>query len=191
VFASAEYRRGLSRTTFTATPRRGRVLAAKAIVIGSAVFAVSLPAAAISVLFGKHVLRANHNLLCPVTAITEVRVIVGTAGLLAVASVIAVALGVILRRSAGAITAVVVGIVLPYMFFAGLPAGAAEWLLRVTPDAALSVQQTLPVYHQVANSYTPTNGYYPLGPWAGFAVLCAYAALSLTAAGVLLRRRDP
>jgi ABC-type transport system involved in multi-copper enzyme maturation permease subunit len=191
VFASAEYRRGLIRTTLTATPRRGRVLAAKAFVIGSAVFAVTLPAAAVSVLVGKHVLRANHNLLYPTSALTELRVIVGTAGLLAVASVIAVALGVILRRSAGAITATVVGIVLPYLFFPGLPAGAAEWLLRVTPAAALSVQQTLPVYHQVANSYTPTNGYYPLAPWAGFTVLCAYAAVTLAVAAVLLRRRDP
>jgi uncharacterized membrane protein len=123
--------------------------------------------------------------------LTELRVIVGTAGLLAVASVMAMALGVILRRSTGAITATVVGIVLPYMFFPGLPAGAAEWLLRVTPAAALSVQQTLPVYHQVANRYTPTNGYFPLAPWAGFAVLCAYTAVTLTVAVVLLRRRDP
>lgn len=191
VFATAEYRRGLIRTTLTATPRRGRVLAAKAIVIGGAVFAVSLPAAAISVCVGRHVLLANHNLLYPVSTLTEVRVIVGTAGLLAVASVIAVALGVILRRSAGAITATVVGIVLPYMLFPGLPAGAAEWLLRVAPAAALSVQQTLPTYHQIANSYAPTNGYYPLGPWAGFAVLCAYAAVTLAVAAVLLRRRDP
>jgi hypothetical protein len=191
VFITAEYRRGLIRTTLTATPRRGRVLAAKATVIGSATFAVSLPAAAISVLVGKHILRANHNLLYPVTTLTELRVIVGTAGLLAVASVTAVALGVILRRSAGAITVLVVGIVLPYLFFPGLPAGAAEWLLRVTPAAALSVQQTLPVYRQVANSYIPVSGYYPLAPWAGFAVLCAYASLSLTVATVVLRRRDP
>jgi len=187
---TTEYRRGLIRTTLTATPRRGRVLAAKAVVIGGVTFALAVPAAAISVLVGQHVLRANHSLLYPVTAFTEARVIVGTAGFLAVAAVTALALGVILRRSTGAITAVVVGIVLPYMIFPGLPAGGAEWLLRVTPTAALSVQQTLPVYEQVANSYAPTNGYYPLAPWAGFTVLCAYAALALAVAVVLLRRRD-
>jgi ABC-type transport system involved in multi-copper enzyme maturation permease subunit len=191
VFMASEYRRGLIRTTLTATPRRGRVLAAKAIVIGCATFAVTLPAAAISVLLGQHVLRANHNLLYPVTTFTEARVIVGTAGFLGVAAVAALALGVILRRSAGAITALVVGIVLPYLFFPGLPASAAQWLLRVTPAAALSVQQTLPTYHQVANSYIPVNGYYPLAPWAGFAVLCAYAAVALAIAAVLLHRRDP
>jgi hypothetical protein len=126
-----------------------------------------------------------------VSALTEARVIVGTAGFLAVAAVIALALGVILRRSSGAITAVVVAIVLPYMFFPGLPAGGAEWLLRVTPTAALSVQQTLPVYPQIDAKYAPTSGYFPLAPWAGFAVLCAYAVLAMTVATVLLRRRDP
>jgi ABC-type transport system involved in multi-copper enzyme maturation permease subunit len=191
VFSSAEYRRGLIRTTLTAAPRRGRLLAAKAIVIGSATFAVTLPAAAISVIVGQHVLRAGHNLVYPVTALSEAQVIVGTAGFLAVAAIVALALGVILRRSAGAITAVVIGVVLPYLFFPGLPASAAEWLLRVTPAASLAVQQTLPVYHQVANSYIPVNGYYPLAPWAGFAVLCAYAAATLAVATALLRRRDP
>lgn len=190
VFAAGEYRRGLIRTTLTATPRRGRVLAAKAIVIGCATFVATLPAAAISVVLGTYMLRADHTLLYPVTALTEVRVIAGTAGFLAVAAVTALALGVILRRSAGAITALVVGMVLPYLFFPGLPAGAAQWLLRVAPAAALSVQQTLPVYHQVANSYIPVNGYYPLAPWAGFAVLCAYAAVALAVAAMLLRRRD-
>jgi uncharacterized membrane protein len=167
------------------------VLAAKVIVIGCATFAVTLPAAAISAVLGKHVLEANHNLLYPVSALTELRVIVGTAGFLAVAAITALGLGVILRRSAGAITALVVGIVLPYLFFPGLPATAAEWVLRVTPASALSVQQTLPIYRQVANSYTPVNGYYPLAPWAGFAVLCAYATGTLVVAAVLLRRRDP
>jgi ABC-type transport system involved in multi-copper enzyme maturation permease subunit len=190
LFAASEYRRGLIRTTLTASPRRGRVLSAKVLVIGSAVFAVTLPAAAISVVLGKHVLIANHNLFYPVSGLTELRVIVGTAGFLAVAAIAALALAVILRRSAGAITTLVVGIVLPYLFFPGLPAGVAQWVLRITPAAALSIQQTLPIYRQVANSYIPVNGYYPLAPWAGFAVLCAWAAVTLTIATVLLRRRD-
>ncbi len=35
-----------------------------------------------------------------------------------------------------------------------------------------------------------TSGYYPLVPWAGFAVLCGYAAVALGLAACLLRRRD-
>ena len=35
MFITAEYRRGLIRTTLAASPRRGRVLAAKAVVVGA------------------------------------------------------------------------------------------------------------------------------------------------------------
>ena len=38
MFITAEYRRGLIRTTLAASPRRGRVLAAKAVVIGAVTF---------------------------------------------------------------------------------------------------------------------------------------------------------
>jgi hypothetical protein len=71
-----------------------------------------------------------------------------------------------------------------------LPVGAADWLLRVTPVAGFSIQQTVQRYPLVAASYTPRNGYYPLPPLAGFAVLCAWAALALAVAALLLRRRD-
>jgi len=96
------------------------------------------------------------------------------------------------RRSAVAVTAVIVLIVLPYLIalYNVLPAGASQWLLRVAPAAAFAVQQTMPQYPQVSNVYEPTAGYYPLSPWAGFAVLCAWAALALSLATVLLRSRD-
>jgi hypothetical protein len=78
--------------------------------------------------------------------------------------VLALALGTILRRSARAVTAVVVLIVLPYILavVSVLPAGPAESLLRVTPAAAFAVQQILVRYPQVTAPYTPTDGYFPL-----------------------------
>jgi hypothetical protein len=118
-------------------------------------------------------------------------VVTGTAALLAVAAVLAVAVGVLLRRPAGAITVAVVGIVLPYLLAVSvLPAGAAQWVLRVTPAAAFALQQSVVEYPQVANVYTPANGYFPLPPWAGLAVLVAWTALALGAAAVRLGRRD-
>ena len=48
VFATSEYRRGLIRTTLAASPRRGRVLAAKAVVAGSLAFAAGAIATAIA-----------------------------------------------------------------------------------------------------------------------------------------------
>jgi ABC-type transport system involved in multi-copper enzyme maturation permease subunit len=127
----------------------------------------------------------------PVSWLTEARVVGGTAALLAVAAVLALALGTVVRRSAVAVTAAIVVIVLPYLLGVAsvLPVGAAEWVLRVTPAAAFAIQQSIPAYPQVTGPYTPPI-YFPLSPWAGFGVLCAYTALALALAVVLLRRRD-
>ena len=192
LFITAEYRRGLIRTTLAASPRRGRVLAAKAVVIGSVTFAAGLAATALAVPLGERILRANGSHIVPVTALTELRVMAGTAALLALAAVLALAAGAMLRRSAAAVTAVIVAIVLPNILAVAsvLPAAVSEWLLRLTPAAAFALQQTLPQYPQVSSAYTPANGYYPLAPWAGFAVLCGYAALALILAVFLLRKKD-
>ena len=192
MFITAEYRRGLIRITLAASPRRGRVLAAKAIVIGSVTFVAGLAAAAAAVIFGARLAASNGTYVFPAPWPTELRVVVGTAALLAVAAVFALALGTVLRRSAAAVTLVIVAIVLPYIMGVAsvLPVSASDWLLRITPAAAFAIQQAAPQYPQVTAIYTPTSGYFPLAPWAGLAVLCAYAALALGLAVVLLRRRD-
>jgi len=193
MFMTAEYRRGLIRVTMAATPRRGRVLAAKAIVIAAVTFAVGLVSCAVVVAVGQRVLRAHGVYVWPASALTEVRVIVGTAAVLAVAAVIALAIGAMLRRSAGAVAAVIVVIVLPYLLTVTtplLPVGPTEWLARVTPAAAFAIQQTLIAYPQVNNAYVPSAGYYPLAPWAGLAVLCGWAAIALALALWTLSRRD-
>ena len=193
MFMTAEYRRGMIRTTFAASPRRGRVLAAKAIVLGGVTFIMGLIAAAIAIPLGEHLLHQNGNPILPLPALTLLRVELGTAALLAVASVLALAVGALLRRSAAAVTAVIAGIVLPYLLavMSGvLPLGAEEWLVRVTPAAAFAIQQAAPAYPQVDTTYAPADGYFPLPPWAGFGVLCAWAALALALAAYVLRRRD-
>jgi hypothetical protein len=192
MFITAEYPRSMIRTTLAASPRRGRMLAAKAIVIGLVTFVTGLAAAAVAVPLGEWMLRANGNYVLPVTLLTELRVVAGTGALLAVTAVLAVAMGTMLRHSAAAVTAVIVAIVLPYILATAppWPAGVSEWLLRVTPAAAFAVQQSQPQYPQVISNYTALAGYYPLAPWGGFAVLCAYAAVALVLAALLLHRRD-
>jgi ABC-type transport system involved in multi-copper enzyme maturation permease subunit len=192
LFITTEYRRGLIRTSLAASPRRGRILAAKATVIGAITFATGLAAAAITLPLSERILRAGGNAVLPVPWLTEVRIVAGSAALLAVVAVLAVAVGTILRRSVGAVAAVIVLTVLPYILAvsAVLPAGPAQWLLRLTPAAAFAIQQSIPVYPQVDHAYTPAFGFYPLEPWAGFAVLCGWTALALGLAAYLLRRRD-
>ncbi|MFF7074081.1 DUF1349 domain-containing protein [Streptomyces pseudovenezuelae] len=191
-YITVEYRRGLIGVTLAASPRRGRVLVAKALVVGSIAFVVGVVSAAVMVPFGGQRSESNGFPVLTVPSGTELRVVVGTGLLLAVASVLALAVGTILRRSAVAITVVVVGMVLPYLLATAsvLPDGASEWLLRVTPAAGFAIQQSVARYEQVVTVYAPGSGYFPLAPWSGFAVLCAYAAVAFAAAVVLLRRRD-
>ena len=191
LFITAEYRRGLIRTTLSAVPRRGRVLAAKAVVVGAVTFVAGLAGATLVVALGQRILRGNGVYVFPATALTEVRLVVGTAALLAVTAVLALAIGAIVRRSAATVAAALVVIVLPYLLaLTVLPAGAAQWLLRVTPAAAFAIQQSVVPYPQVSNLYTPAGGYFPLAPWTGLAVLGGWAVLAFTVAVVLLRRRD-
>jgi ABC-type transport system involved in multi-copper enzyme maturation permease subunit len=191
MFITAEYRRGLIRTTFAAGPRRGHVLAAKAIVIGAASFVAGLVAAAIAIPVYTRISADNGNYIYPVNALTEVRIVAGTAALLAAAAVLALAVGAALRRSAIAVTVVIVVIVLPYLVsVTNLSPGVSLWLLRLAPAAAFSIQQAIPNYPQVSSVCSAGMGCYPLAPWAGFAVLCAWAAAALALAAFLLRRRD-
>jgi hypothetical protein len=191
LFITAEYRRGLIRTTLAASPRRGRVLAAKAVVISSASFVTGLVAAAAAVIVGEQIAR-SRQFIFPVSWATELRVVVGTAALIAVVAVLALAVGAMVRRSAAAVTLVIAIVVLPYFLaiIAALPDSVADWIVRLTPAAAFAVQQAVTAYPQVDAIYSPAGGYYPLPPWAGLAVLCGWAALALTAAILLLRRRD-
>jgi ABC-type transport system involved in multi-copper enzyme maturation permease subunit len=193
MFSAAEYRRGLLRVTLAASPARGQVLAAKVIVTGAVAFAAGLAGAAVAVPFGERALREHGNFMASVTAATQVRVVAGTAALLAVTAVLAVALGAVLRDTTTAVALVVAGTVLPYLLAVALPvlpATAAAWLLRITPAAGFAIQGGAPVYPQVNATYLPFFGYYPLEPWAGFAVLCGWATAAVALAAVLLRRRD-
>ena len=193
MFVTAEYRRGLIRVTLAACPRRGRVLAAKASVIGLAAFAAGLAGTAVAVPFGQRMLQSRGVYLPPVTALTEARVIVGTAAALAACAVLAVAIGTVARRGAAAVAAVVTLIAVPYVLAVPIPVvplGVADWLMRVTPAAAFAAGQTLVQYPQVDEVYAPAYGYFPLAPWAGLAVLAGWAAVALALACVALNRRD-
>jgi ABC-type transport system involved in multi-copper enzyme maturation permease subunit len=191
MFITAEYRRGLIAATLAASPRRGRVLAAKAVVIGLVTFVLGTAAVAVAVIAGSQISRDGGTYVLPVGWPTEVRVILGTAALLAAVSVLALSIGTVLRRSVAAVGAAIVVVVLPYVLgISGvLPASAAEWVLRVTPAAGFAIEQSVPQYQQVIGHYGPPD-YFPLAPWSGFAVLCAWVAVALGLATWLLRRRD-
>src|SRR5271163_3284894 len=81
MFITAEYRRGLIRVTLAASPRRGRVLAAKAIVIGAVTFAAGLLGAGGAEIVGTQLAHSRGSQVFPEPWPTEVRMIIGTAAL--------------------------------------------------------------------------------------------------------------
>ncbi len=195
MFITSEYRRGLIRTTFAATPERGWVLSAKAVVIGGVGFVVGALASAVAIPLAEHVMRANGDYIFPAGPLTVVRVMVGSGLLVALTALAVLGIGTILRGSAGAILVGVVVFVLPTFTGPGIigpsaSGGAATWLYRVTPAAGFSMLGLLPRSGLVSYPYTMANGYYPLAPWAGLVVLAAYAAAALLAARAVLQRRD-
>ncbi|WP_030621773.1 ABC transporter permease subunit [Streptomyces fulvoviolaceus] len=195
LFVTSEYKRGLIRTTFTATPSRTKVLAAKTVVIAAVTFAVALPATALSFTLAQSRLRENgfKPPAFPDLSLMEapaLRAVVGSAALLSLVAVLALGVGVVLRTSAGAIATVVVLVILPQILAFALPLPAAQWLLRVTPAAAFAIQQGATYYPFVDHNCLPESGCYPMTPVSGLSVLAAYALAALLLAAWSLRRRD-
>jgi ABC-type transport system involved in multi-copper enzyme maturation permease subunit len=189
---SAELRRGLIGVTLLANPRRGPVLAAKAMVLGAVTFVAGTAAVALVIPLGWAVLRSNgfRQPGWPLSTIARLAVEAGL--LVAGTAMLALGLGALLRRGLAAVGVAVALVVVPYLaaVIGGLPVATSEWLLRLTPGAAFAIQQIAPEYAHVLARYTPSSGYYPLPAWGGLAVLAAYAALALGLATVRLRRSD-
>ena len=169
MFMTAEYRRGLIRITLAASPRRGRVLAAKSLVVGAVTFAAGL-VGAVGAVASAPASRTRADRRSPrAMADRGAHDRRHRRRSWPSCAVFALAVGAIVRRSVAAVTIVFAAIVVPYFLAAILilPVGVADWLLRVTPAAAFAVQQATPQYPQVLASYTPVSGFFPLTPLAG------------------------
>lgn len=191
LFITAEFKRGMIRTTFAASPRRGRVLAAKAAVIGGVTFGVGLAAGLVSFLVAQPILRGNGfgPPAYPVPSLADwpvLRAVGGAALFLALVGVLGLAVGALLRRSAGAIAVLTAVLVLPIILQGGLPLTAAQWLIRLTPAAGLAMTQSVEPSSLVAAG----DPFAVASPAAGLAVLAAYAAGALAFGYWRLRQRD-
>jgi ABC-2 type transport system permease protein len=175
--ASSEYGTGLIRATLTAVPRRLPVLWAKTCVTAAATLTATVPATIAAFLLGQAILsrrQLNVSFTHPNTA----RAVIGAAGYLAVIAVLGLALGVILRGTAPAITTLT-GILLVAPVLAGLLPGT--WGHDITKYLPSNAGQAIMTMKSSSAS---------LSPFVGLAVLCAYTAAALLAAAVLLNRRD-
>jgi ABC-2 type transport system permease protein len=178
-----EYASGMIRTTFMATPGRGRVLAAKAVVLGAVTALAGLAASVASFLVGQPILAGNGFVATPLSDPAALRSVVGSGLYLTVLALFALGLGAILRRPASAISTMLGLLFGPLIVAMFLPGELQKLALDYGPmTAGLAIQMTKPTGIIV--------GTVPIAPWTGFAVFSAYAAAALLAAFWLIRLRD-
>jgi ABC-2 type transport system permease protein len=174
--ATNEYGSGLIRTTLAATPQRGLVLAAKAVLAGLAAFALAVVLVFTAFFTGQGILAGAH---APHVSLGDPGVaghLLGTVYYMTAAGLMGLFTGVLVRSAAAAITGMF-GLLLV------LPALAD----RITPDAV--TRHTVP--------YLPLNlgdemlhHHSGLSPGSAVAGLAAWVLVLAAAAAFSLRGRD-
>jgi ABC-2 type transport system permease protein len=175
---TTEYSTGVIRASLLAVPRRLNVLAAKAVVFAVLIFILGEIASFCSFFIGK-------TLVAPVSAVAlsqpgVTRAVIGGGLYLTVLGLFALAIGTLLRHTAGAI-AIVIFLVLIAPGLLGL-LDSYDWGAHIHAWFPTVAGGYITADHQQVGQL--------LTPWQGFGVFCAWTALLLVAAGYLLNRRD-
>lgn len=178
--ATSEYTSGMIRLTLTATPRRGRVLAAKAAVVAAITLVAGLVANTSMFLVAQAIFGSYGLQTASLTDGDALRIVLADGLLAPVLALIALALGFVLRSTAGAVTAVLGLIFLPGIFGALLPSWWQENVLDYLPAAAAEAITS-------GHLESATEAMAPA--LAGF-VLAAWLAVFLGGAWGTLARRD-
>jgi ABC-2 type transport system permease protein len=174
---SGEYSTGMIRSTFGAVPHRLPVLWAKAAVYGAVVLGLMLPASLIAFFVSQAILK-QHHVQTTIGAPHVARAVIGCALFLTVTGLLGLAIGSLVRNTAGGIAAFAgVMFVLPGIT-AILP---NSWGDSIDPYLPLSAGTAVLAIHPDPSS---------LAPWTGLLLFLGYAAAAMLIAAVLLLRRD-
>jgi ABC-type transport system involved in multi-copper enzyme maturation permease subunit len=186
---TSEYSTGMIRTSLTALPQRGLLLAAKAVVLAAVAFVLGLIASLVAFFVGQAIM-SSHHISTTITHLGVLRAVIGGALYLTVGALLAFGIGLLIRHTAGAVSAVVA--VLFLLPIAGnlLPHSLQDHVNKWLPTAAGAQIYTVNhAPHLTSASPIGANGpMFP--PWTGFAVFCGYAAIALAAGLILFRKRD-
>ncbi|ADP78366.1 hypothetical protein FraEuI1c_0280 [Pseudofrankia inefficax] len=180
---TTEYRFSTIRVTFLAFPRRTDALLAKTVVVAG-LAGLTGEVAAIGSWVVSVVLRPDAPLALRYAR--DFRVVIGSGVVWAIGAVIAIAAGLLIRHSAGAISAVMIWNLL------------LENLLPVIPRIGPHLQDWLPftaasnfLYDgQPLGTDSALDQPSRLGPWGSLAYFAAFAALLLAIGIIVAKRRD-
>jgi len=177
---TTEYSSGMIRTTFTAVPQRGLVLAVKAVIFGSVTFVVSVATTFVTFFASQAILsRGTVKYGVSLSSPHALRIVIGAALYLTVCALLGVALGALLRSTAAAITALagllfILPIMMNFLPVSWHRDAIAQWL---PSNAGMQI---------IEKTTQPLQ----FSPWAGLAVFAGWVAVAFVAGLVLLRRRD-
>lgn len=176
-----EYGSGMIATTLAATPRRSRVVLAKATVVWVATTLVGTMAA-YAAYFVARPLQRKGGFVSPgypdpdLMSEPILRAMIGTGVLIGIVAVFGVGVCAIVKRNAVAIPIVIGSFAIPAMVVVNDDVTRA--LQRWTPLGGFAIQHTV------------DRSDYFVGPWRGLAVAVAYAAVALIAGVIVTDRRD-
>ena len=173
---STEYGTGLIRTTFAAVPRRRAVLAAKAAVLATVTLAAGEVVAFASFFLVQAVL-SGHHLGVSLSRPGVPGAVLAEGLLLCVVAMMGVALGAIIRHTAGGIAALVGLIILPSILALIPP----PWGARLGRFTLLDAAHQITALHPATNQFSPA---------LSLLVLLAWPAVTLLAATLMITRRD-
>ncbi|MEV2203227.1 ABC transporter permease [Streptomyces fradiae] len=177
---TSEFGTGMIRTTLTACPSRSRVLTAKAIVFFGVVFATTTIVSAVTAVVQSTMLGTTSG----ASAGQWLRVTVGVGLFMACLGLLSLAVGALLRHSAGSITTMIGLVLLPYVLAIGMYAnalhGVRDTLVEYSIPTLLSAMYT----EGLASDVPMTSG------WGALWILMGVTAAALGGAYAVLDRRD-
>ena len=173
---TSEFATGQIRATFAATPSRGTVLLAKMSVFAVAGLIVGEIASFSAFFVGQAILSSKHS--ASISDPGALRAVLGGGLYLAGIGIFGLGLGVILRRTAGAIAVLVASVMIVPQLVELLPSPWNDDISKYLPSPA---GQTL--FHIVSNRPSLSTG-------VGLIVFLAYPIGACLLGWVLLRTRD-
>jgi ABC-2 type transport system permease protein len=174
---TTEYSTGVIRASLLAVPRRLPMLAAKGVV-----FSVLVLVLGEIVVFGSFFVGSaimHSHLVISLSEPGFARAVAGAGLYLTVLSLFALAIGGLIRHTAGAISTVI-GVVFVLPILSGLLPGS--WGAHINAYLPVQAGQLISHAHQQADDL--------LSPWQGFGVFCLWTAVLLALSAYLLKRRD-
>jgi ABC-type transport system involved in multi-copper enzyme maturation permease subunit len=180
IVITSEYSTKMIGTSLTAMPRRGTFIAAKAIVFGVIALVTGLIASFAAFFVGQAIM-SSHHINATLSQPGVLRAVVGGALFLTAVGLLGFGIGLLIRHTAGAISAAVALLFVASILVNLLPQNWQNHVDRLLPAIAGGY-----LWSVVPQQGPPAT----FGPWTGFAVLCGWAVVAIAGGMYLFRRRN-